>query len=410
LLVGIFGVVAIIFLTNWLVEDVFLITRDYAAVAKSGFYVAAITIFLGMIGQVFSSIIQGVQRFDLYSWITTVTSFALVVGNLTIVFLSGNIEILLVWNLITVLCSTIAFFSISKRLQSFGNFVFDFSMIKKISIFGLGVTTYQLSGNIVLLFERSLIVSSFGEEALTFYVVPMTIGIFIHGLVASLTLALFPIASGINADESPNLLISGYMFTTKVVVSLVACICAILIASNQIVLKLWIGGELGEKFALLSSQIFVIQIITFGLLAIVIVSWILVEGVKDSKFNALQSIMWMLIGISSMLILSPKYESLGISIGRLIGVSIVPFSILIAEKWIFGFVLWRFWVKIFMVCGVAFGATYTFVSFSILQIAQNRIVFAIESMVAAFVFFAFLLLFGFFRDEERDVFWKALKL
>jgi O-antigen/teichoic acid export membrane protein len=400
-ILGFVGFASILLLTNWLVIDLFLISEDLRETAIVGFYIAALTIFLTMISQVFVAVLQGFQRFDIYSGIVTVTSFILVIGNLVLVLSGYKVQSLLVWNLLTILLSTVAFFIFSQKHQSVLKFTFNYNILRTILIYGSSVTAYQLLGSLLLLFERTLITRMFGEESLAFYIVPMTIGVYVHSLVASLTMAIFPIASEANANDNRERLLSIYKKSTKVVVSIVSCICLIIIVANKIVLKLWIGGELAEKFVEKSSDILVIHMITFGLLAVVIISWILVEGVKNASFNALQSFVWLIVGIPAMILLAPNYLSFGIALGKLIGVSIIPVTILIVEKWIFGKVLWRFWGKNLILLALVIIGSFYLERFMLDTILQTRFIFALEAGFIWICFFLALFLIGFFDSDEK---------
>jgi O-antigen/teichoic acid export membrane protein len=401
LIIGFVGFISIMLLANWLVIDVFLISEDLRETAVFGFYIAAFSIFLTMISQVFVSVLQGFHRFDIYSGIITFTSFILVIGNLILVLSGYEVVSLLVWNLLTIFFSTIAFFLFAQKHQKLRKFQFNYLILKSILIYGSGVTAYQLLGSLLLLFERTLITRMFGEESLAFYIVPMTIGIYIHSLIASLTMAIFPIASEVNANDSQEKLLSIYKKTTKIVFAIISCISVILIVANKIVLKLWIGGELGNEFIEKSSNILIVHILTFGLLALVIVSWILVEGAKNASFNALQSFFWLIIGIPAMIWLAPIYSSFGIALGKLIGVSIVPITILIAEKWIFGKALWRFWGKNLILIALVIIGSFYLEQFMLNTIPQTRLVFALEAVIVSICFFTALFFIGYFDSDEK---------
>jgi hypothetical protein len=59
--------------------------------------------------------------------------------------------------------------------------------------FSAPVVGYQIVANVVLLFERGWITAKLGSEALTYYVVPMTPGILLHGFAFSAMITLFPV-------------------------------------------------------------------------------------------------------------------------------------------------------------------------------------------------------------------------
>ncbi len=401
LIVGGFGFLTIVLATNWLVSDVFLIDQELRSTARNGFYIAALTILFIMLGQAFSAILQGIQRFDTYTAIVTITSLLLAIGNLVIVFINPDVQLLLIWNLIIAGFGLIGYFVFTRKYCTFANYTLNSRLLKLVLIYGSGVTIYQICGNLIMLFERSLITRMFGQETLTFYVVPMTFGIYVHALIASLTVAIFPVTSELGGVENRERLLSIYTKASKIVLAIVCCAGVVLIAGNRIVLQLWIGGELGEKFSQKSSDVLTVQVITFGLLALVIISWILVEAIKDASFNALQSLIWLIITIPSMILLAPKYSSFGIALGRLAGVSIIPITILISEKWIFGKPLWRFWGKNLIIISFAIVVVYFFEAFMLTNLSQTRLIFTLEATIVASSFLVIVYFLGYLDVNER---------
>lgn len=399
LIVGMTGFIVISLTTNYLVNDLFLIDESLRETAKLGFYVAGFTVLITMLSQVFSAILQGVHRFDIFSSTTILSSVLLALGNILLVFINQGIEILLIWNLLVILFSGVCFFSYSRRYFKIINFKIDFNILKKIVLYSFGVSAYQLFGNILLLFERSWITRNFGEENLTYYVVPMTLGIYIQSFVASLTLAIFPIASKANADKNDQKILQIYKTTTKVVCAIVCFLCVTAIASNKLFLTLYVGKTIAEK----SSDLLIIQVITFSLIAIAVVSWMLVEGVKNAYFNAFQSFLWLFIAVPVMIYLTKDFETYGIAVGRLIGVSIIPITILISEKWIFGKILWAFWTKSIVCLIFASFGMFILEKFIFQGFVDSWFRLIIGSLFGLLTFAITLLVLRFFTQSE--LFW-----
>jgi O-antigen/teichoic acid export membrane protein len=340
-IIGSIGFIAISLAANYLVYNIFLIDESLQETAKLGFYIAGLTVLATMLSQVTSAILQGVHRFDIYSSITMASSVVLAIGNVVLVVLNQDISVLLLWNLFLVVLCGIGFWFFARRYFEVGKWIIDRATLKKVLHYSVGVTAYQIFGNLLLLFERTWITRNYGEENLTYYVVPMTLGIYVQALIASLTLAVFPVASEANAKNDTAKLLDIYRSTSKVVCAIVFFLCISGIASNRLFLTLYVGKNIAEK----SADLLIIHLITFGLIAIAVVSWMLVEGVKNAKFNAFQSLLWLIIAVPAMILLSQDHQTYGVASGRLLGVLIVPITILIAEKWIFNKVLWTFWFK-----------------------------------------------------------------
>ena len=138
---------------------------------------------------------------------------------------------------------------------------------------------YQILANVLLLFERGWITRQLGAESLTYYVVPMILGLYIHSFISSLMLVIFPLASELK-DKKERLL-KLYTKATKIVVFLVVFMATTLIVQSKFFLTLWMGAEFAEK----SAVLLVFHTITFGLLAILTVSWQMTEGLGYPNYN-----------------------------------------------------------------------------------------------------------------------------
>src|ERR1044072_8323884 len=119
--VGVFGVSVICLSANWLVRNVFKIEADAQEKTILALYLASAIVFLTMLTQVFSAVLQGIQRFDVYSKIFNASSFFLLLGNLILAYLGFGLLALLIWNLliISIFCAIYAVVA-KKLLPEFG--------------------------------------------------------------------------------------------------------------------------------------------------------------------------------------------------------------------------------------------------------------------------------------------------
>ncbi len=336
--VGLFGAIMICLLANWLVTDVFLIDAEAQAKTIYAFYLSAAIIFVTMLNQVFNSILQGLQRFDVYSKIFNANSFGILIGNIILALSGFGLNALLTWNLI-VLCviGLIVGFSSKKLLPDFKiSLNIKKETLKLIGKFSAGIIGYQILSNLLLLFERGWIIRKLGDEALTFYVVPMLLGIYIHSFIASLLLVLFPLASELDKDRKK--LKRLYLKATKIICFLVIFLAITLIVESKLFLTLWMGAEFAEK----SWFLLIIHTITFSLAAIQIVSWQMTEGLGYPNYNCFAFSICLIISLSLMVYLTQDFGSVGIALGRLAGFGVLFFSIFYVEKWFFKKVQIRF--------------------------------------------------------------------
>jgi O-antigen/teichoic acid export membrane protein len=110
LLVGGIGMTLLFFFSKWFVVDLLQIENKLQDQAVNAFYLASVIIFSTMMAQVFSSIIQAIHRFDIYSYITVITTTLLTSGNIVLVWYNQKIEMLLVWTLFLTTVSSFTFF------------------------------------------------------------------------------------------------------------------------------------------------------------------------------------------------------------------------------------------------------------------------------------------------------------
>jgi O-antigen/teichoic acid export membrane protein len=190
-----------------------------------------------------------------------------------------------------------------------------------------------------------------GTENLTYYVVPMNITGQIHGFSSSLLLMIFPLASELGATMETERLLSIYKRVSKYIFALVTFIVLSLCVSGHEFFRLWLSLDFADK----TYKIVAIQAVTFGIIAVGIVTWQMMEGLGFTNRNAVLTVLWVAVSITAMIILSPILKLEGVGIGRLLGCVLMLIYILIVEKWVFGKPLWSFWLQIGFSLSIAAG-------------------------------------------------------
>jgi O-antigen/teichoic acid export membrane protein len=340
--VGLIGVLIICLSASWLVRDVFIIEAEAQNKTIYAMYLASGIIFVTTLNQVFNAVLQGIQRFDVYSKILNLNSFALLSGNLILAYLGYGLLSLISWNLFVISFTSIVFaVSAKKLLPEFGiNFRFGRETLKLVLRYSAGIVGYQILANFILLFERGWITRQLGTESLTYYVVPLTLGIYLHGFVSSLMMVIFPLASELKDDKDKLLRL--YTKATKIVSFLVVFMATSLIVSNRIFLTLWMGTVFAEK----SGNLLILHTITFSLAAILTVSWQMTEGLGFPNYNFGVFAACLFISVALMFALTDSFNSFGVALARLIGFAVIFFSIFYVEKWFFKKIQTEFWLKL----------------------------------------------------------------
>ncbi len=398
--IGTIGVIVICLAAHWLVVNALQVAPERQADVIFAFYLSTICIWFLMVGQVYSSVLQAIHRFDIYSLITFASNALLVAGNILIVWLGYGFVALIAWNAVLIAATTIFYYIYSKKLLPDITFRFNFDRATfwMCAGYGLNVTAYQIFGNILLQFERAWITRVLGEDNLTHYVVPMNIAIYIHAFIWSVTLNILPLTSNLFALGEKEKLKEIYRRATKIVFAIIVFFCVGQAISAESLLTNWFDAE----FAKLSATVFVWQLITFGLIAATIISWLFIEGFGAPIYNVVNVFCWMSLGITGMIVLTESYGIEGAAVGRLLGLITVPAIILLIEKKIFGEIFWRFWLKILLISGSAAALAGTAEYFALRNLSVSWINLFTAGVIFAIVYGMTLMFAGYFNREEKD--------
>jgi O-antigen/teichoic acid export membrane protein len=396
-IVGIFSVSTICFLAGWLVSYVLEIDAESQSKSVIALYIASAIIFISMVNQIFNSILQGIQRFDVYSKIFNLNNLALLAGNLFLVISGYKLLSLFIWNF-SVTCVTCAIFAVyaKKLLPEFKlSFKFEPETLKLILRYSSGVIAYQIASNFLLLFERGWITRQLGVKSLTYYVVPMMLAIYIHSFVSSLILFIFPLASELKNEKEKLLRL--YTKTTKVVIIIVAFCGTTLAVESKFFLTLWMGNEFAEKTWLL----LIIHTVTFSLVAVLAVSWQMVDGLGYPNYNFKLFMICFIINICLIFWLTNSLGNLGIALGRLAGFGAIFFSIFYIENWFFDKIQVGFWLKAAGVLTAASILAALAERFIIQTFPLDWLTFIAATACGGIVYCLTVWLSGFISEDEK---------
>ncbi|MCW5960441.1 MAG: oligosaccharide flippase family protein [Pyrinomonadaceae bacterium] len=395
--VGLIGSVIIVSISKWLVADVFKIEPEFQTKTVYALYLSTGIIFSSMLIQVFSAVLQGIQRFDVYSKIYNFNIIGLIAGNIALALLGYGLLTLLVWNLIiSGLTCAIYFIAARILLPEFGiGFGFSKESLKLVLKFSYGVIGYQILANFLLLFERGWITRKLGTEALTYYVVPMMLALYIHSFISSLMIIVFPLASELN--ENRKKLLRLYLKATKIVCIFTCFLAVTLIVLSKTFLTLWLGAEFADRSAIL----LIIHTITFSILAVQIVSWQMTEGLGFPNYIFKMFSVCLIIAVSGFVLTADLYGNTGIALSRLAGFAAITGSIFYIENWFFGNIQWRFWLRVLatlLIAGAAAGAVEYIVSS---RLPLSWIYYLISVGTGGVVYLFLVWIMGLVTKEER---------
>lgn len=364
------------------------------------FFLVSATLFPIMLGYVFSAVPQALQRFDVYALITLAGSVFNSASNVILVLLGYGVISMLVTNLIGVTLTSVAFALYIRRLLPGVRLTLKIprDLLTGIVRFTASVAVYQVAGNLLVLFERSWITRAIGTSALTYYVVPMTIGIFIHAFITSLTLMIFPLTSEATALSDVQRLTQIYARAVKYICIIVLFICVTVSVCARPLLATWIGADFADQ----SASILVMHTIFFSVLAVSTIHWQIAEGLGRPSLNAILGLIWLVIAIPLMMWLTAGWGIKGVAFGRLATVVTLPIHWLIAERWALGKNLWGFWARLVGTLGLA-GVTCGGIQYFLVhQGWSGWKVLAVAVVAGGVAYSACLYFTRFINDDEQN--------
>lgn len=322
-----------------IVVDALRIPEQMQDQAVTGIYIACATILSIFMAQVFQFALQGIHRFDWYLLLANLTSVSFSLGSIAIVLLGYGWIALLAWNLVTwSIVGVVSFFAARHLIPECRlTLKIPSEIWRSVRQYALGIVGYQLFGTLLLFFERVWILRNFGGEAMAYYVIPMTLALYLHLFTASLVLAMFPVVNEL-LDE-PEKLKELYQKATKLVLTLLVFAVLSVVVCGKVFLTAW----LGERYADECYVMLVIQTVTFAILALNTIAWQVAEGFKAAALNAYGTIFWMFAGVIAMIAMSQSWQINGVAAGRLAGVLIFIPLIFYIEKRFLGGIFMKFW-------------------------------------------------------------------
>jgi len=399
LAVGVLQAVILTVTAPYIVNDILLIPAANADIVLKALYLAAFSGLVLMVSQVFQFSLQGLHRFDLFAVITNVGAILSAAGNIWLVLAGYGVLPLIAWNAIVAAITGVIFFAAVKPLlPEWGlSFIIGREIFGSVLRYSGSIIVYQALTSVLLLFERSWIVRKFGAEALSFYVLPMMLAVYMHGLLASFSQVLFPVVNELLTDREG--LIRLYGRATKVVLVLTAFILSGYVGSGQAFLGLWIGGEFAER-----SYILLILIgCAFAVNIIAMIVWLLAEAFRTPGLNALSSTIWAVTAIPLMIVFARNWGIEGVAMGRLVGVLFTIPLIPYIEKRFLGRVMWQFWaatlVRLLPAAAAAIGVERLLFG----RVEASWPVLIASVLTGSATFAAVLLVAGFFSREELDL-------
>ncbi|MBM4168828.1 MAG: flippase [Ignavibacteria bacterium] len=251
--IGMVAAMCITLATPFIVDSLFNIPASFAAEARTGLYVASISLpFVVLYGSVRGFQIAH-EHFGIVNFFTAAIGIGQWLGAAILVWLGfGFTEIVV---LIAVVRIAVALGMLTTVPMLFQDFFsrsprWNFRILKNVLSFGGWVTLSHLVAPVFQHVDRLMLAAFWSLAAVTYYSVPLDALLRLLIVPTSLTMALFPAISSATADErSSQEIVSVSVRIVRLLLYGLLPAVLVLVAFSDVILTLWMGSDFSAQSA-----------------------------------------------------------------------------------------------------------------------------------------------------------------
>jgi O-antigen/teichoic acid export membrane protein len=400
LAIGSVGAIILILLAPFIVRDVLLIEEQHQQAVIYCLYVAAVVGLSSMLSQVFQYVLQGLHRFDNYVALMNLYALMLGTGNIALAYNGFGIVTLIVWNLSVSLLTGTLFYMRARRLfpplTLFKKVPRD--LFRAVAGYAGNIILFQVFANALYIFERTWVMRKFGPEELTFYFVPMILATYMHGFVASIVQAAFPVVNELLGDREAVAAL--YRRANKIVLGIVVFTVTTFVTCGALFLKLWVSAELSEN----SETLLVLHGLTFSVIGVGILALQIGEAFRFPVLNVIMTGSWMLLGIPLMIFAADIWGAEGVAGARFAAALIVSIPVIVfSEHRFLGRFQWRFWIAVGVRIAIAIAVTILVQELALSFLGETYLSLLVAGIIGGLVYVGTLLVAGFVTKDDREL-------
>jgi len=225
------------------------IPSSFWTAAQSALRASAVGFFFTMMSGTFSSVLMGLQRYDITSKVNVSTNTCLTLSIVAILFFGGGLLAVMCATAISaVVVFTIYLIVVRRMLPTWRPaFQVNWTLLRSLLGFSFFLFVSRTSQSFATYFMRFIVSAMLGPSAVTYYSVPMKIVIAFGGFLSSSAATLFPFASEMNAQGSGEALRRVYLLASKYFVSLAVPVFALMGIFSRQILSLWMGSDFAAR-------------------------------------------------------------------------------------------------------------------------------------------------------------------
>ena len=219
------------------------------AAAVLAFQIGAVGFVVGMFHAMCRAVLRGLNRYDVTSVITVLSSVLATTGTAALLFLRCSLPHIVLLNVGVQLLATVIY-SIAASRASPGlciSPVTDRKAMGRMLRFGLFATLGRAAYTALCHFDRIVIAAILGVSAVTFCVVPTTFVERISALAMQISNVIFPAVSELQGQRREADVAELYLTANRVMTALSTALCVPLLVFGQRLLTLWMGEEFATQ-------------------------------------------------------------------------------------------------------------------------------------------------------------------
>lgn len=399
-LVGCFGSALAIALINTIGVKIFQVENVPIADVEFVFYIVAIGLPLNLLMGALSSIPNALQRYDLSNQlaigITTLSTFI----TLGLLALGYGLKSIVIWQLIVTIISFIPHIFVAKRLipELTWRPTFAWDILKRLFSFGIFTLSSRIGAMLLFQFDRLMIGILLGASFVTYYVVPFSLGIQLHKIVAKIASVLFPVSSALSSVGKIKELGQLYCKAIKVTLTISTFVCVTLVVFSYAILKIWIDQPFAETSWLTLS------VLSLGwyFISLSVVATIFLDGFGKPHLIAFATLCTSVINVLGITLLVPEYGINGAAITTLLYLHTLALMYYV-EKDLLQLNSWILIRDIYLrvwCAGIVVGCVGYY--FLLPQISNLLSLFTVVG-VSACLYLAIILILKVFDNNEREI-------
>lgn len=397
LIMGALGALILVLSSSWLCNDFFDIPKAMIPESVIAFKLSGLGFFLGMLTWWITSIPTGLQRFDIFNFVSILYGTLNIGGNLFAAWSGYGIIGIVVSNIISNLIVLVIYYYFAKRLIPYFKVLpaFNLQMFRKTFNYSLYMIGFAVFAIIFSQLDKTLIGIFIGTTAVTFYVIPLSISNINQQVNGKITQVFFPLASELASVNETEKLQQLFLRALNLGIIVGLCVTIPLASFSYPILNLWISPEM----AIHSQHILILLV--FAFLFGGIIPYNIVAGMGYPKYFTYSA---MVSGISSLIFLSILIKPFGITGAALAKL----FSMIVTMIYYIHFsnaILKIGYLKILRIFVIPFSTSFILILFSLfyLQDIPSLFVLGLYSAMLVCIFLLAMFLSGQINAKEKDL-------